>query len=227
VTRFDFLFSLCHEFASMKEEPLFYIPSPDNDQDVDGPYDLAQMAQLLRERIVSAETLTCLDGEEEWKAFGERPQFATARDMPPEPDKVSKPSTVQEDAEPDAEAPVPASSTGTLVMIGVACVLLAIGGALAYLVSAADQGMGACLTGAGLVSGLVGCGFTLAHLKDETWGTRLKVLFVPFFDVFYFTPNREKYLPFICAKYIGTVLALTSMAGIAIFDFRLGSILMK
>jgi hypothetical protein len=197
----------------MKEEPLFYIPTPDNDQSVDGPYDLAQMAQLLRDNLISAETLTCRQGEEEWKPFGERPQFSVARQMPPE--AVPAPSAGPEETEPAAEAPARSSSVGTLVMIGVSCVLLAIGGVLAYLVSATDEGMGIGFAGAGLVSGLTGCGFTLAHVMDETWGTRLKVLFVPFFDVFYFGPNLEKYLPFICAKYIGGVLALASIAGIA------------
>jgi hypothetical protein len=196
----------------MKEEALFYIPSPDNEHDVDGPYDLAQMSRLLRDNIVSSKTLTCLDGEEVWKPFGEHPQFIVAREMPPE--EVSTPSVAREVAKPWAKAPAPTSSTGTMVMNGVACVLLAVGGALAWLVSAADPGMGACVAVAGLILGLAGGGFTLAHVMKEAWGMRLKVLFVPFFDVFYFRSNLENCLPFICAKYIGTVLAVASLAGI-------------
>jgi hypothetical protein len=170
------------------------------------------MARLLRDNIVSTETLTCLDGEEVWKPFGERPQFIVARAMPPE--EVSTPSPAREKAKPRAKAPASTSLTGTMVMISVACVLLAIGGALTWLVSAADPGMGACFAGAGLVSALAGGGFTLAQVMGETWGMRLKVLFVPFFDVFYFRSNLEKCLPFICAKYIGMVLAVASLAGI-------------
>ncbi len=196
----------------MNQEPLFYIPSPSDDQDVDGPYDLSQMALLLRSNVITAETPTCLDGQEEWKPFGERPHFALARDMPPE--QVAVPASNQSGDPINRQPPPPPQPEVPIVLIAIACVLLALLGSVAFYISALDPDMGIGFAIAGLIASSIGFTFILVNVVDESLLMRAKVLLVPFFDVYYFSPYLEKYLPILCAKYLGLVLALSSVAGV-------------
>jgi hypothetical protein len=65
---------------TMKSESLFYIQR--TEENVSGPYDLVQMAGLLRKKIITADTHTRLVGEENWQPFSWQPQFSIAREMP-------------------------------------------------------------------------------------------------------------------------------------------------
>jgi len=65
----------------MKPEPLFYIEQAE--QNVAGPYDLVQMAGLLRKKIITAETAVRREGEEDWKPFPGIPNLASP-EMPPD-----------------------------------------------------------------------------------------------------------------------------------------------
>lgn len=199
-----------------KPEPLFYIPVPDNDHDVAGPYDLVQMAGLLRSKVVTAETLTYREGEQDWKPFGERPQYIIAVEIPVGADSMHLETLkLKEEA---TRPPIPLPSTGMMVGAGVAMVLLLIGGLVVYWVAAADTTTGFFMATGGGATALVAQAFILVKLMDESWLTRMMVLFVPLFDIYYFTANLEKYLPLFCAKYIGTIMALAAYAGIASVD---------
>lgn len=200
----------------MKQEPLFYIPVEHNDHEVSGPYDLVQMARMLRTKIITAETLTFREGEQEWKPFGERPHFALAQEIPA--DAVSVRSELIKEKEEAAKPPVPIPSAATMVKIGVMAVLLLIGGAIAYFISAADTTTGFLLAVGGGGAALIGQALILVKVLDEGWVTRLMVVFVPLFDIYYFLTNLDKYLPYFCAKYIGGVLAVTAFAGVASAD---------
>src|ERR1700678_4037129 len=65
---------------AMNTEPLFFITRDEGV--VAGPYDLVQMAGLLRKKIITSETMTRLDGTDEWKAFSWQPQFIIVKEMP-------------------------------------------------------------------------------------------------------------------------------------------------
>ena len=200
----------------MKQEPLFYIPVEHNDNEVLGPYDLVQMARMLRTKIITAETLTFREGEQEWKPFGERPHFVLALEIPA--DAVSVRSELIKEKEEAAKPPIPMPSTATMVKIGVMAVLLLIGGVISYFISMADTTTGFLITMGGGGVALVGQALILVKVLDEAWIVRLMVIFIPLFDIYYFLTNLDKYLPYFCAKYIGGVLAVTAFAGVASAD---------
>ena len=197
----------------MKPEPLFYIPVADNDQEVAGPYDLVQMAGLLRRKIITAKTLTLLDGEEDWESFGSRPQFLVAKEMP-----LDAVSTRSDDSSEAAKGPKPAiplpSAELLLQVVGMIVGLLLIG-VMVYYVSKADVTTGICLAVVGTGISLVGQCMIYVRLMDEDSLTILMVLLVPFFDIYYFLSNFWDYLPYFCAKYIGGMLVAAALAGIA------------
>src|SRR5258708_38058095 len=122
-----------------KPEPLFYIPVPENDQEVAGPYDLVQMAGFLRKKIVSAETLTSREGEEDWKPFGERPQYIIAMETPAGAESMHL-EALKEKEEASRPA-IPLPSTPVMIGIGVAGVVLLLGGVGVYFLAAADTTM--------------------------------------------------------------------------------------
>ena len=59
--------------------PRFYCHVQDK---VAGPFDLVELAGELRCKNIEAETLVCREGEEEWRAFRELPEFVSAQEMP-------------------------------------------------------------------------------------------------------------------------------------------------
>src|SRR5471032_1966910 len=88
---------------AMKQEALFYIERAE--ENVAGPYDLVQMAGLLRKKIITAETSVRREGEEDWKPFAWHPQFIVAREM--SPDAVStRVDDLNEQAAEGASGPI-------------------------------------------------------------------------------------------------------------------------
>jgi len=195
----------------MKPEPLFYIDR--GEQNVAGPYDLVQMAGLLRRKIITAETSTRLEGEEDWKPFAWQPQFSIVREVPP--DAVS---TRVEVLDEEAHAPsslIPLPSAETLMKLGglVGGVLLA--GAGAFLIAMVDSTTGYCVMVGGGVTALVAHCLIMARLLDEDYMTLALVFFVPFGDVFYFISNIWQYFTWFCAKYVGLAAWAGAAMGLA------------
>jgi hypothetical protein len=56
---------------------------PANNQ-VEGPFALVELAGLLHASHITGETLTLLEGEEQWLPFQDRPEYNFAREMPRE-----------------------------------------------------------------------------------------------------------------------------------------------
>ena len=196
----------------MKQEPLFYIAR--EEQAVAGPYDLVQMAGLLRKKIITAETSTRLEGEEDWKPFAWHPQFIVATEMPP--DAVSaRAEAIEEEASARASGPIPLPSAETLMKRGGLFLGALLAGAGAYLIARLDVTTGYCLVAAGVGAALVGTCMIIARLLDEDFWTLLFVFFVPFGDSFYFLSNIWKYFTWFCVKYVGTAVAIGAAMGLA------------
>jgi hypothetical protein len=197
----------------MKPEPLFYIAR--EEQTVAGPYDLVQMAGLLRRKIITAETSVRLEGEEDWKPFSWHPQFSVAREMPP--DAVStRVGELDEEAAADARGPIPLPSVETLVKLGGMIFGALLAGAAAYLIARLDVTTGYCLAVAGgAAAGVAQC-MIIARLLDEDFWTLLFVFFVPFGDIFYFICNIWQYYNWFCVKYIGAAVFAGAALGLAV-----------
>lgn len=196
----------------MKPEVLFYIERAE--ENVAGPYDLVQMAGLLRKKIITAETSVRREGEEDWKPFAWHPQFIVAREM--SPDAVStRVEDLDEKAAADASGPIPLPSAETLMKLGgLACGAL-LAGAGAYLIARLDVTTGYCLEAAGGAAALVAQCMIIARLLDEDFWTLLLVFFVPLGDIFYFICNIWEYFTWFCVKYVGAAVLAGAMMGMA------------
>jgi hypothetical protein len=195
----------------MKPEPLFYIERAG--QNVAGPYDLVQMAGLLRKKIITAETLTRLEGEEDWKPFAWQSQFIVAREM--WRDAVSmRVNELNEEAQV-SRGPIPLPSAETLVKLGGLACGAFLAGAGAFLIARLDATTGYCLEVVGGGAAVVAQCMIMARLLDEDFWTLILVFFVPFGDIFYFICNIWEYFTWFCVKYVGAAVLAGAVMGMA------------
>ena len=196
----------------MKPEPLFYIAR--DEQNVAGPYDLVQMAGLLRKKIITPETPTRLEGEEAWKPFSWQSQFMVAREM--SPDAVStRVNELDEEAAARASGPIPLPSAENVMRVVGMIVGALLAGAGAYLIARLDVTTGYCLEYAGGAATVMALCMIIAGLLDEDFWTLLFVFFVPFGDVYYLICNFWKYFTWICVKYVGAAVCFGAAMGLA------------
>ena len=196
----------------MKPEPLFYIER--EEQNVAGPYDLVQMAGLLRKKIITAETFVRLEGEDDWKPFSWHPQFIVAREM--SPDAVSTRATkLDDEAEEARQGPIPMPSRETLMRLGGLMIGALLAGAGAYLIARADETTGYCLEYGGIGAALVAHCLIIARILDEDAWTLALVFFVPGGDIFYFITKFWQYFKLFCMEYVGAAVWVGAALGLA------------
>lgn len=193
----------------MSKEPLFYFQQLEGE--LAGPYDLVQMAGLLRNGIIRAEVLTCLEGEEQWLPFNQRAEFAIVQEMPA--GAVSLRTQKLSDAALEKQTPL-FSPEMIAKLIGLA-VLLGVAGPVVYFIAKSDPYVGLALVFLGSAASLIGTCLIFTRLVEEDFLTIVLVLVVPFWDIYYFLSNLEEYLPYFCAKYLGAALSTVALAGIA------------
>jgi GYF domain 2 len=202
----------CGREIAMKPEPLFYIKR--DGEIVAGPYDLVQMAGLLRRRIITPETLTRQEGDDDWKPFNWQTQFCVARDMAP--DAVStRTEALDEEARGAASGPIPLPSRESILKLCGLAVGVVLGGAVAFVMARLDVTTGTCLELAGAGAMVVAQCLILARLLDEDWMTLGLVLFVPMGDIYYFLSNIWEYFAWFCVKYVGAAVLAGAAVGLA------------
>jgi hypothetical protein len=161
---------------AMNPEPLFYIARAEDE--VAGPYDVVQLAHLMRRQIITGETMTCLEGTDEWKPFSWQPQFTIARELPP--DAASPRSIEMDEAAAEARSgPIPLPSAETVLkLVGLFC-----GTVVAFVAALAigwlDTTTGVCLMIAGLGAITFAQCMIVARLLQEDWWTLGLTIFVP------------------------------------------------
>ena len=196
----------------MKPEPLFYVER--GGQNVAGPYDLVQMAGLLRKRIITPETMSRLEGEDDWKPFSWQPQFGIAREM--SPDAVStRVNDLDDDAAARASGPIPLPSRETVIRLSGAVLGALLLGGGSFVLARLDQTLGTCVLIGGLATAAIAQCFILARMLEEDFWTWLGLIFVPFYDLFYLICNFSIYARWLCVKYVGVAVALGAELGLA------------
>ena len=197
----------------MKTEPRFLI-ARDGGQ-VAGPYDVAQMAGLLRRKVITGDTSTCLEGADDWKPFSWQPQFSIAREMPA--DAVSSRMVELDEAAAEAKSgPIPLPSRETMLKLA-GLLAAAIGAFLvAFFFGAMDATTGFVLAALGGAAALVAQCMIMARLLDEDYWTLAMVCFVPGGDIYYFLSHIWEYFTWFCIKYVGMATAAGALAGIAL-----------
>jgi hypothetical protein len=194
----------------MKPEPRLYIQREEGEA---GPYDLVQMAGLLRRKIITGETMTRVEGEDGWTPFSWQPQFSVVREMPA--DAIStRIDELDEEAADRDKPPIPLPSRETLIKLAG---MLA-GGGLAFLGAFAlarlDATTGWCLLVAGVSATIVAQCLITIRLLDENAGTLAFIFFVPFGEAYYFICNFWQYFKLTCWKYGGAALAAGAALGL-------------
>jgi len=197
---------------AMKPEPRFYIAREPGQ--VAGPYDVAQMAGLLRRKIITGDTPTCLEGADDWKPFSWQPQFSIAREMPA--DAISSRMVELDEAAAEAQSgPIPLPSRETMVKLAgllIAAVVAFLG---ALFVASQDTTTGEVLAAVGGAAALVAQCMIMVRLLDEDYWTLGIVMFLPGGDIYYFLSNIWEYFTWFCVKYVGMAIAAGALAGLA------------
>ncbi len=194
----------------MPVRPLFYIQREGAEA---GPYDLVQMAGLLRKKIISSETQTRLEGEDAWIPLSWQPHFSVIREMLP--DAVSmRLDELNDEALDRDRPPIPLPSRETVLRLGgmlLGCICAGVG---AFCIARLDVTTGTLLLYGGMAAFAVAICLIYAKLLDEDWWTIGLVWFVPFWDIYYFVSNFWQYFPLFCLKYGGLCVALGATLGL-------------
>lgn len=78
--------------------------------EVEGPFELLELAGLLKDGLITGETQTLVEGEEQWLPFQERTEFNLAREISPD--------AIALHAKEQAEAKVSPFPTRKLLILG-------------------------------------------------------------------------------------------------------------
>jgi len=198
--------------VAMKPEPLFYIVW--KEQSVAGPYDLVQMAGLLRKKIITADTSTRLEGQDDWKPFSWQPQFSIALEMPPGADSL-RVEQLDAAAEEAKQGPIPMPSAESMMKLAGLAVGTILAGVASFAIAWLDSTTGYCLAIGGGAAALVATCMITAQLLDEDYWTLAFIFFVPFGTSFYFISNFWKYFPWFCVRFVGAAVCFGGVLGLA------------
>lgn len=196
----------------MNQEPLFYIEREEGEKA--GPYDLVQMAGLLRKKIITPETMTCLKGTEDWRAFSWQPHYSVVREIPS--DAVSnRVEELEEKALAARSGLIPLPSRETVMKLGgLLCgsILVGLG---SFIMAWLDQTTGHCLMAAGAAAVMVASCLIYARMMDEDYWTLATIFFIPGGDIYYFISNIWQYFTLFCVKYLGAAMFAGAALGVA------------
>jgi len=178
-----------------------------------GPYDLVQMAGLLRKNIISRETQTRLEGDDAWMPLSWQPQFAVIREL--SPDAASMHLDAMNEEALNRRSPIPLPSGEflfQLVAFAVGCLMLA-GGAFTF--AWMDVMVGTALLYLGLGIAIAASVMILLRMMDEDYLKLVLIFCIPLYDVYYVICNFEKYAVLLALRYAAIGVALGATCGLA------------
>jgi hypothetical protein len=178
-----------------------------------GPYDLVQMAGLLRKNIISRETQTRLDGDDAWMPLSWQPQFAVIRELSPDATSMHL-DELNEDAM-NRRSPIPLPSGEflfQLVAFAVGCGMLASG---AFVIAWMNVMAGTAVLYVGLGIALAASVMIILRMMDEDYLKLALIFFIPLYDIYYLICNFEKYAILVAVRYAAISVALGATCGLA------------
>ena len=177
-----------------------------------GPYDLVQMAGLLRKNIISRETQTRLEGDTAWMPLSWQPQFAVIRELSPDATSMHLDELNEEAMNRRSPIPLPSGEfLFQLVAFAVCCVMLA-GGAFVF--AWMDVMVGTALLYLGLGIAITASVMILLRMMDEDYLKLVLIFFIPLYDVYYVICNFEKYAMLLAIRYAAIGVALGATCGL-------------
>ena len=177
-----------------------------------GPYDLVQMAGLLRKHIIDGDTLTRLEHDDAWKPFSWQPQFSVVREM--RPDATSMRLEELNEQALDQRSPIPLPSREVLLALAgfaAGCLLL---GLCAFLLAWSNAAVGAVVLYAGGGLALAAQVLIIFKMIDEDYIKLFLTMIVPLYDIYFFICNIDRYYKLLAVKYAGLCIALGAALGI-------------
>jgi hypothetical protein len=191
-------------------KPLLYIR---RDGAEAGPYDLVQMAGLLRRKIITGETPTRLEGEDAWMPLSWQPQFSVIREMPA--DAVSMRVEELDEEAMNRRSPIPLPSQETLMLLGAyvaGCLGLGTG---AYFLAWLDAAVGTVLQYVGLGVAIAAQVMIISKMIDEDYLKLILMVFIPLYDIYFFICNVERYYKLLAVKYASMCICVGAAWGLA------------
>jgi hypothetical protein len=178
-----------------------------------GPYELAQMASLLRKRIITPDTPSRHEDEEHWQPFSWQPDFIVVREM--SPDAIDARISELDEENPAGRPLIPLPSAEFWVWLGIAALGCVFTGVAVFLLSWASATLGGVFAIIGITLALVATCMIYVRIVDEDYVTLLLLGFIPGYDIYYLVANFSEYFPYICARYAGIAMAIAAVVGIA------------
>ena len=178
-----------------------------------GPYDLVQMAALLRKKIIDGQTPTRLDGEDAWMPFSWQPHFSVVREM--RPDATSMRLDQLDEQTLDRRSPIPLPSREVLIQLtsfAAGCLLL---GACAFLLAWSNAAVGTVALYAGIGLAVAAQLLIIFKMIDEDYIKLFLTMIIPLYDIYFFLCNIDRYYKLLAIKYAGICIALGSAWGLA------------
>jgi GYF domain 2 len=179
---------------------------------VAGPYDLVQMAGLLRKNIISRETQTRLEGEDAWMPLSWQPQFAVIRELSPDATSMHLEELNEEAMNRRSPIPLPSRELLMQLAAGAAgCLLVA---ALAFLFAWLNTAVGTALLYAGGGIALAAQVMIIFKMIDEDYWKLFLTILIPLYDIYFFICNIDRYYKLLAVKYVGVSIALGATLGL-------------
>jgi hypothetical protein len=178
-----------------------------------GPYDLVQMAGLLRKNIISRETQTRLDGDDAWMPLSWQPQFPVIREMSPTAESMHL-DELNEEAM-NRRSPIPLPSRELLVQLAAfasGSLLMAV---MAFLFAWLNAPIGMVLLYAGGGIALAAQVLIIFKMIDEDYWKLFLTILIPLYDIYFFICNIDRYYKLLAVKYVGISIALGAVLGLA------------
>ena len=185
---------------------------------VEGPYDLVKMGDLLREKSITPETLVRVEGSLDWQPFSEHSQYVVVRET--SVDAAARLDSSE--AELEANAPlIPLPSRESLINFATKALLLLFLGVTAYLIARHDETVGNVIVLSGFAIAAVAQCLIFGQMLNEDVFTIGKLFFIPFYDIYFFVSNLDNYFSKFFAKYLGLTVAIAAAAGMGKLQIHL------
>jgi hypothetical protein len=193
----------------MSPKPLLYIQREGTEA---GPYDLVQMAGLLRNKIIDGQTLTRLEGEDAWMPFSWQPRFSVAREMPANATSMRLDELDENALDRASPIPLPSRETVIRAAAGIAGLLLL--GSGAFALAWLNQTLGIVLAVAGSGVAAVASVLILSRMLEESIWTWTGLIFIPLYDWYFLITRLTVYWRWLCLKYAGIAVMLGAAWGL-------------
>jgi hypothetical protein len=190
---------------------LFYIRREGTEA---GPYDLVQMAGLLRKKIITPETQSRLEGDDSWVPLSWQPQFSVIREMPA--NAVSLRIDEIDEETLDRRSPIPLPSRESLVKLGALLAGCVCAGAGSFCLAWLAPAVGPAVIFIGIGVAIAAQILIIFRMIDENYLSVFLIGIIPGYDLYFFVTRFWRYFNLLAVKYLALSICLGATWGLAL-----------